>query len=82
MSRRNWKALVAEYRSSGLTQEEFAKLQGVSLSTLSRWLKMSKGQGSFVRIDADERIELELMGGIRLKVSERNLASVLKALQS
>ena len=35
--RRDWKRLVAQYRSSGLSQREFAERRGLSESSLSRW---------------------------------------------
>lgn len=38
-TRQFWKKLIAEYeRSSGITQVEFAKANGVKLSTFQRWL--------------------------------------------
>lgn len=38
-SRRFWLKTVQEWRSSGLTQREFAKSKGVAMSTLSRWAR-------------------------------------------
>lgn len=82
MSKTDWNKVISEYKSSGLAQSEFARSHGVSLSSLTYHLKRSRTAGSFVRIERDERVELELAGGIRLRVSERNLSSVLKALQA
>lgn len=35
--RREWERLVAQYRSSGLSQREFAVRRGLSISSLGRW---------------------------------------------
>jgi len=80
--KRDWKRVVAEYRASGVSQAEFCRSRGINLSSLTYQLKRAESISSFVRIDAGERIELELPGGVILRVSERNLMSVLKALQA
>ena len=46
--REEWKQLIEEYRSSGLTQKEFAAQKDISLSSLLYWLyKRSKLESKF-----------------------------------
>ena len=82
MSKKDWNAIIAEYKTSGVSQSQFCKSRGVGLSSFSYHLQRSRESGAFVRVDAGERVELELPGGVVLRVSERNLGSVLKALQA
>ena len=77
----DWKKTVSEYRASGLSQGEFSRLRGISKSSLAYQVRRSERDSSFIRIDPEERIELELPSGVILRVSEQNLGSVLRALQ-
>ncbi len=36
------RGILAQYRASGLTQRKFAKQEGVSLSTLTYWLRRER----------------------------------------
>ncbi len=83
MARIDWERLVAEYRESGMSQAEFSRLRGVSAKSL--YYQLQKGHrrsAGFARVETRELIELELRGGVMLRVAEQNLAVVLKALQS
>jgi hypothetical protein len=77
----DWKKTVSEYRASGMSQAEFSRLRGISKSSLAYQVRRSERDSSFIRIDPEERIELELPSGVILRVSEQNLGSVLRALQ-
>ena len=79
--KRDWKKTVSEYRASGMSQAEFSRLWGISKSSLAYQVRRSERDSSFIRIDPEERIELELPSGVILRVSEQNLGSVLRALQ-
>ena len=37
LSREEWRRIVAEFRSSGLSQREFAESRGLSVSSVARW---------------------------------------------
>ena len=75
-------ALLDEYRSSGQTQSAYARSRGLSLSTLTYWLRRSRVEG---RPAAPQRLvavkiadapgsmawspfELGLPGGLRLSI--------------
>ena len=73
--------LVARYMSSGLTQLEFAKRNGVTVSTLQYWLRKKKTGGEtaeeqfrFVEVLGDGSedaptggMSMELSGGMTLR---------------
>jgi len=80
--KKDWKKIVSEYYGSGLSQREFARSRGLNVGSLAYHLKRTGGESAFVRVRGEERIELELPGGIVLRVTERDLPSVLKALQA
>ena len=52
------KGILAQFRASGLSQREFAKQQGVSVSTLTYWLRR-------------ERLEREIAGETALVAGAR-----------
>jgi len=83
MARADWERLVAEYRESGMSQAEFSKLRGVNAKSLYYQLQKGRRRSvGFARVETREPIELELRGGVVLRVSEQSLPAVLKALQA
>lgn len=82
MSKKDWKGIIAEYRTSGLSQSQFCKSRELSLSSLTYHLNRSGGAETFARVGTQERIELELSSGVVLRVSERDLGTVLRVLQA
>lgn len=81
MSKTNWESTLSDFRASGMSQASFAKSRGIDPSTLCQKLKTSSESGSFVRIETEKKIELEI-NGMKLRFQERLLPEVLKALQS
>ncbi len=47
-----WKAIISEYESSGLTQRDFCLQQGVAYSSFTYWLKKLKEMGPASYVDA------------------------------
>ena len=43
-------AILQDYRQSGLTQRDFVRQHGISLSTLSNWLRKSASSASPIRL--------------------------------
>ena len=82
MSKRDWKRIISEYETSGMRQSQFCKSRELSLSSFTYYLKRYREAGTFVRVETQERIELELSSGVVLRVSERDLGSILKVLQA
>ena len=84
MSGTKWVEIIEEQRESGLSQAEFCRRKKISPSTFQyqRYQRQKPREGSrggFVRVDGGEKIELEV-GGVVLRVAERDLPSVVKAL--
>ena len=71
--RRDWKRLVAEYRSSGLSQREFAGRRGLSESSLGRWSR---------RLLAEEAGQAVTPAGLVEVVSKEDVASAKEVLES
>ena len=78
--RKRARGILAQFKKSGLSQREFAEQEGVSLSTLSYWLRRERlekelrGETALVAVAPTPVIEvrpglfvLEL-GGLRLEV--------------
>lgn len=76
--------LVEEQRSSGKTVREFCVSQGLSPEVFYGWRqRIRKGRGEFARVETTggRRIELELSGGVTLRVSIADLKAVLEVLR-
>lgn len=82
MSKRDWEEILRRYRTSHKSQVEFCREEGVPLSTLSLELRRSRETGSFSRVGEFAKIELELPGGVKVRVVESQISLILKALQS
>lgn len=83
MKQEEWKRLVSEHETSGLSIARFCRERGVSESAFGYWRQKSraaKQPGRFARIVTDERVTLELSGGKTVSVSRNDLAAVLEAL--
>ena len=76
--------LVEEQRSSGKTVREFCVSQGLNPEVFYVWRqRIRKGRGEFTRVETNggRRIELELSGGVTLRVSIADLKAVLEVLR-
>jgi hypothetical protein len=82
MAKLDWEKVIAEFRSSGLSQAEFARQRGVATHRLSYQLQRTEQKGSFVRVSSEQKVELELANGILLKVTEEQLPAVIRALRT
>ena len=81
---------LAEYRSSGLTQREFASRAGVSVGTLGNWLRKERKQAgeasvSFVEVPLAERkptasYKVRLANGTALEIPSGFEASEVETL--
>lgn len=66
-------ALISEYRTSGLTQKEFARQRGIATNTFLYWLKPRKTMPvrfAQVKIAAPVQmpLEVELKNGVRIRM--------------
>jgi transposase-like protein len=72
-SRKERRAIISEYRESGLSQQEFCTREGLNLSTFKYWLQ-DRGEGSsFSKLSvstppAECSIELSMPNGIVLRI--------------
>ena len=75
--------LLAEQKLSGLSVSGFCRSKGVSDSTFFGWLRKSeKGlEDRFTRINSSKQIELELYGGLKIRVYPEDIRVVLEALR-
>src|SRR5262245_61066962 len=71
--RKDWEQIVAAYRQSGLTQEAFARRQGMPVGTLRAWIYRRAGRRAprllpvRVRAMAPEiAVELRLPSGVAM----------------
>ena len=61
-SREETEHLIEQYRTSGLTQADYSRQNGMALSTLGRYLRRDSGTRRLVRVrvkdspDADDRL--------------------------
>ena len=84
MQKRNWEELLKSYQDSGLKQVDFCREQNIPYSTFAIQLRKWKADSGpkFVRVETASVVELELLGGVKLKVRENQLAVVLQALSA
>jgi len=82
LSRGSWQRLIAAYEASAVTQAEFAKRRGISVSALQHWLyrfRQERGATSasveFVEVEhsttapRSSRVEVELPSGIIIRLA-------------
>jgi hypothetical protein len=78
--------LVAEWRSSGMSQKAFAKEHKLNLHTFKYWLykfrQQNDGSGNFIRLDhiTAKEICLRYPNGVELLVPAQTPASTLREL--
>lgn len=77
----NWSEVISAYRQSGMTQLQFCRERGIALSTFTTKLGKDSKRESFVEVGQSEKVELELPGGVTVRVEASQLGVVLKALQ-
>jgi hypothetical protein len=80
-------SLAQQWRSSGMTQTDFANVNKISIHTLRYWLYKHKGsnseEGSFLRIkdlSTVNEIVLRYPGGVELRLPVATPLSVIKQL--
>lgn len=94
-SRAEAEQLVAEYETSGISQEEFCQRHGLALSTLARYRKWRRqqgrdeaGSGRWVAVElsppqpAGSGLAVVLAGGRRIEVGRGFDATTLRELMS
>jgi transposase-like protein len=64
-----WESLVAAYRREGLSQVEFARLHGVGLGDLQRWVRRIRARESRVE-EPRPAVRGEAVGFLRVQVAE------------
>ena len=71
----HWREVVSNFESSGLSQSEFSRQQGLAKNRLSYWInkfRECKPKSSFVELDpkakAKSKVELEFPSGVILRV--------------
>jgi hypothetical protein len=98
LDRRGWQRLIAAYEASAVTQAEFAKRRGISVSALQHWLYRirhdrgtTKASVQFVEVEHSatpigSRVEVELPSGIVIRLGEDaggvEIADVVRHVQS
>lgn len=84
--RREWQKHIDGWERSGLSQRRYCAREGLELKSFGYWRRQMKEKrekvGEFVEIVArsEERFELELSGGRRLRVPEQFDAKSLQRL--
>jgi hypothetical protein len=74
--------LVAEQESRGQSVPLFCAERGLNSKSFYLWRqKVRRHRDRFVPVVVTDRVELELEGGIRLKVGKHDLKAVLAALR-
>ncbi|MBX7143682.1 MAG: hypothetical protein K1X79_04460 [Oligoflexia bacterium] len=74
--------LVAEQRASGKSVPEFCSERGLPEKQFYVWRQRARATESrFARVQTDQRVELELNGGVTLRVAPEDLKVVLEALR-
>jgi len=85
----DWRAAVAEQKSSGLSIPEFCKERGIRPNNFYNWRsKVSANEAPtvagikdrFAKVETQSRVSLELENGVKLKVAVEDLKAVLSAL--
>ena len=69
-SKREWQIILDRHRASGLTQVEFCKKEGLSITSCHKWQQKLAIAGSFVELPPSQgnttsTIELDLGDGRR-----------------
>lgn len=64
-----WESLVAAYRRAGLSQVEFARLHGVGLGDLQRWVRRIRARESRVE-EQRPAVRSESVGFVRVQIAE------------
>lgn len=84
MTKRDWTAIVSEFKASGLSQSEFARRNGLSGTTLSKYVCEDRRDCGFVRLDGSDsqKLEVELKNGtiVRLPLSSAAAQKILEQL--
>lgn len=72
--------LVAEWRTSGVSQQQFCKAKGLTLGKFSYWVAQSKGKpdSGFIALKPDkstlsDQVEIHYPNGVVIKVSSIDL---------
>ena len=76
--------LVEEQQASGKSVRDFCTARGLNREVFYVWRQRSrKGGAGFARVETADgkRLELELAGGVILRVALEDLKSVLEALR-
>jgi len=74
--------LVAEQKESGKSVPEFCAERGLTEKSFYVWRQRARAtESGFARVQMDKRIELELSGGVTLRVAVEDLKAVLEALR-
>lgn len=74
--------LVDEQARSGQSVPAFCAGRGLPENSFYAWRKrVRERRGKFVPVVVGDRIEIELDGGVRLKVAKHDLKAVLEALR-
>lgn len=75
--------LVAEWRTSGVSQQQFCKSRGLTLGKFSYWVAQSKpkSDSGFIALQPDkparsEYVEIHYPNGVMIKVDSRDLAVI------
>ena len=86
----DWRAVVAEQKSSGLSISEFCREREIRPNNFYNWRsKLSEPNGAmavarkeqFAKVETQSRVSLELENGVKLKVAVQDLRAVLMALR-
>lgn len=74
---------VKRHSESGLSISEYCRQNGIAANSFYNWKSKAKKQSGFVKVSpGTDRIELELSNGVRIKVAEDQLSTVLGALSA
>ena len=74
--------LVAEQKASGKSVSEFCAGRGLTEKSFYVWRQRARAsEPRFARVQTERRIELELLGGVTLRVAPEDLKAVLEALR-
>jgi len=74
-SEQEWRAIMANYESSGLSQTAYCHKEGIGASTFQKWRRRFRGaKGSFISVPAplpegsDYQLEIELPSGTIVRI--------------
>jgi len=75
--------LVAEWRTSGVSRQQFCKSRGLTLGKFSYWVAQSKpkSDSGFIALQPDkpirsECVEIHYPNGVMIKVGSRDLSVI------